>query len=335
MSIIPQFFFVLAVLCSVSLNAKVRILAFHYNQADFIELQYKTFSKFLVEDFEMIVFNDAATDYNKEQIEQVCKQYGITCVRFEPAWHFTDPLNVYLHMLMQDPSVSGYWGWSASTSIQEIAQHPSIRHSHVIQYALENYGYDHDDIVLLMDGDNFLVKYLSVASLLKSCDIVTFSRWGIDSVGDYRKQCIAELPKHIQPCPWVVFVAFNPRKITSPRELQFGADIVNSHPAFNENSIGDTGSACFRYLKKYPHIKLKEFIWLYGCTLLNHCSPAEIKLMGISPHLMQLSRDVLPYTIQLFLFEHFVHIGRASFEPEGHNVVVHHFHKFVDKILVE
>jgi hypothetical protein len=335
MSIISQIFFVLAVLCNVSLCAKVRILAFHYNQADFIELQYKTFSRFLAEDFEMIVFNDAATVSNKEQIEKVCGQYGITCVRFEPAWHFTDPLNTYLHMRMQDPAVIGNWGWSASTPIEEIAQHPSIRHCHVIQYALENYGYDHDDIVVLMDGDNFLVKHLSVAALLKSSDIVALSRWGIDSFGDYRKQSIAELPKDLPHYPWVVFVAFNPRKIPSPRELKFDADVVNSHPGFNENSIGDTGSACYKYLKKYPATKLREFIWLYGCTLLNHCTPAEIKMMGISPHLIQLSRDVLPHTVQLFFFEHFVHIGRGSFEPEGHHVVVRHFHEFVDKILAE
>jgi hypothetical protein len=332
---IYQIFFVLAVLCNASLCAKVRILAFHYNQADFIELQYKTFSKFLVEDFEMIVFNDAATASNKEQIENVCKKCGITCVRFEPEWHFTDPLNTYLHTLLQDPTISGYWNWSASTPIEELAQHPSVRHSHVIQYALDHYGYDHDDIVALMDGDNFLVKRLSVASLLKSCDIAAFSRWGIDEVGSYRKQSIGELPKHIPNCPWVVFIAFNPRKIPSPRELTFSPGLMRSHPAFNENSIGDTGSGCLIYLKKHPEARLREFIWLYGCTLLDHCTPAEIKRMKINPHLMQLCRDVLPHTVQLFLFEHFVHIGRGSFEPEGHHKVVRHFHEFVDKILAE
>ncbi len=330
-----RIFFALAILFSSALSAKVRILTFHYNQADFIELQYKTFSKFLKEDFELIVFNDAATTYNKEQIEKVCKQYGITCIRFEPEWHLTDPINTYIHMRMQDPSVSGYWNWSASTTIEEISQHPSVRHSHVIHFALENYGYDHDDIIVLMDGDNFLVKPLSLTALLKHTDIVAFSRWGVDPYGNYRKQFMAELPKDLPHYPWVVFVAFDPRKIPSPRELQFGPEVVNSHPAFNENSIGDTGSACFKYLKKYPQVKLREFIWLYGCTLLDQCTPAEVSMMGISPHLMQLNRDVRPHTVQLFLYEHFIHIGRGSFEPEGHHKVVHHFHKFVDKILAE
>ena len=34
-----------------SLSAKVRILSFHYNQADFIEMQYFSFKKFLKDDF--------------------------------------------------------------------------------------------------------------------------------------------------------------------------------------------------------------------------------------------------------------------------------------------
>jgi hypothetical protein len=317
------------------LSAKVRILTFHYNQADFIEIQYKTFSKFLEEEFELIVFNDAASDYHHKQIEEICKKYPIECVRYEPKWHDQDPLNFYIHNLLQDPRVKGYWGWNATTSIEEISKHPSVRHSHVIQYALDHYGYHHDDIVILMDGDNFLVKPLSVATLLNSCDILAFSRWGIDSLGNYRKQFICELPAHIAPCPWVVFTAFDPRKIPDLYELKFGAEIVNAHPAFDENSIGDTGSAFVNYLKKHPQIKLREFIWIYGCTLLHHYTLEERKKMGISSSLMKLCNDILPHTVQLFLFEHFLHIGRGSFEPEGHHKVVHHLRTFIDTILNE
>lgn len=321
---------------SSSIFGKVRILTFHYNQADFIEMQYRTFSKFLLEDFEMIVFNDAANDFNKDQIEKTCKDLGIACVRFEPAWHYTDPLNTYLRMRMQEPAVSGFWGWSASTSTDEISQHPSIRHSHVIQYALDNYGYGHDDIVMLMDGDNFLVKYLSAAELLGTSDIVACSRWGIDSYGDYRKRNIIEVPSHLQPYPWVVLIAFDPRKIPSPWELKFSPDVIDfPHPCFNPNSIGDTGSGCYKYLQKYPQVKLREFIWLYGCTLIYFFTPTELEEMMISPYLVDLCRDILPYTVQLILWEHFVHIGRGSFEPEGHHKVVRHFHKFVDKILAQ
>ena len=335
MSLLIKCFALFGLLCSMNLYAKVRILTCHYNQADFIELQYKTFSKFLEEDFEMIVFNDAATISNKEQIENVCMQYGIQCVRFEPEWHFTDPLNTYLHMRLQDPSVSGYWGWNASTSIEELSQHPSIRHSHVIKYALSHYGYDHDDLVVLMDADNFLVKPLSLKTLMGSSDIVAFSRWGLDPYAILRKKSMIELPKHLPHYPWVVFIAFHPRKIPSPHELRLDADVVNGHPGFNENSIGDTGSACYLYLKKYPQVKIKEFIWLYGWALVNQCTPSEVKDMKISPHLIQLSKDILPHSVQLFCLEHFVHIGRGSFEPLGHHTVVHHFHKFVDKILAE
>jgi diphthamide synthase (EF-2-diphthine--ammonia ligase) len=96
-----------------NLHAKVRILTFHYNQADFIEMQYKTLSKFLKDDFELIVFNDARTEKNKKWIERVCDQYQIKCVRYEPQWHLTNPLNAYLKMRLEEPSTIGCGDWDA------------------------------------------------------------------------------------------------------------------------------------------------------------------------------------------------------------------------------
>ena len=55
-----------------------------------------------------------------------------------------------------------------------IRENPSVRHFHVIDYALEHYGYDHDDIIVIMDGDNFLIKPLSIRELLGRNDIIGF-----------------------------------------------------------------------------------------------------------------------------------------------------------------
>ena len=40
-------------------QTKVLIFTYSYNKPEFIELQYKTFKKFLLDDHELIVFNDA------------------------------------------------------------------------------------------------------------------------------------------------------------------------------------------------------------------------------------------------------------------------------------
>jgi hypothetical protein len=129
---------ILVFLLDCRLFATVRILTFHYNQADFIEMQYKTFNKFLSDDFELIVFNDAKTEENEKAIENICHKYQIKCVRYQPEWHLTNPLNDYLKKRLEEPTTIGYWGWNGSTTIEEIGTHPSVRHCHVIQYALDH-----------------------------------------------------------------------------------------------------------------------------------------------------------------------------------------------------
>ncbi|HEY4830992.1 MAG TPA: hypothetical protein VIH61_00300, partial [Waddliaceae bacterium] len=115
--------FFLTFLVNTQIFATIRILTFHYNQADFIEMQYKTLKKFLKDDFELIVFNDAKTEKNEKWIESVCDQYQIKCVRFKPEWHLTDPISTYLQMRLQEPSTTGHWGWNASTTMEEFANH--------------------------------------------------------------------------------------------------------------------------------------------------------------------------------------------------------------------
>jgi len=230
------------------LAAKIRILTFHYNQPDFVEMQYKTLKRFLNDEFELIVFNDAKTIENERGIENTCREYGIKCVRFEPEWHLIDPLNIYLKRRLQDPSTKGIWGWDALTSIEEIGDNPSVRHSHVIQYALDNYGYDHDDIVMIMDGDNFLIKPLSIRELLSSYDIIGFNQIP-DYLGKSRKQQQISVPQDTEML-WVVFIAFCPCKLPNPRELQFHVDVISDHPLLPNNTIGDTGAANIPYFKK-------------------------------------------------------------------------------------
>jgi hypothetical protein len=293
------------------LFATLRILTFHCNQPDFIELQYKTLKTFLLDDFELIVFNDAKTEKYENEIADICKQYQIQCVRFKPEWHLTDPLNAYLKMRLEEPSTIGYWGWDKSTSIEELGNHPSVRHSHVIQYALDHYGYDHDDIVVIMDGDNFLIESLSFRELLGTKDIVGFHQRG-DSLGELRSRMELTVPEGMEMF-WVVFIAFNPQKLPDVRQLQFHVDVISGHPVLPHNTISDTGAALFKYLWAHPELRLEAYPW--QCAYTFRCfGHQKMKKMQMSDLLIQFINDLAPENVQFFLYEHFMHIASGSWE---------------------
>ncbi len=325
------FIFVLTFLIHLEIFCTVRILTFHYNQADFIEMQYLTLKKFLLDDFELIVFNDAKTEENEKWVENVCRQYDIKCVRFMPEWHFTDPLNTYLKMRLQEPLTKGCWGWTASTPIEEFANHPSVRHSHVIQYALDHFGYDHDDIVVIMDGDNFLIQPLSIRELLNSHDIVGFNQLP-DMLGNLRRQGEKQVPKNREMF-WVVFVAFNPRKIPNPHELRFNVDVVNGHYHLTDHTISDTGAAAHRYLQKYPHLRLQAYPWQDSGIFRSYFSREELKSIGFSDRLIDFINDIFPENVQFFAFEHFIHFSAVSSESTGRERKVRYLRQFIDDIL--
>ncbi|HEX2579068.1 MAG TPA: hypothetical protein VHK67_01530 [Rhabdochlamydiaceae bacterium] len=322
--------FFLTLIFNTQAFATIRILTFHYNQSEFIEMQYKTLNKFLKDDFELIVFNDAKTEENEKSIESVCNEYQIHCVRFKPEWHLTDPLNSYLKMRLQQPSTIGYWGWNGSTSNEEFANHPSVRHSHVIQYALDNYGYKHDDIVVIMDGDNFLIKPLSIRQLMSSNDIVGFNQWP-DQLAQQRRRLELTVPKGMEMF-WVVFIAFNPRKLPNVKELRFNVDVVSGHPHLPNNTISDTGAAVYKYLWKHPKLKLLAFPWQSSYTY--RClSNVELKKLSISDRVVQLIRDIHPENVQFFVFEHFVHFSAYTQKGVNHEFKVGHFRQFIEDIL--
>lgn len=317
---------------SVECFATVRILTFHYNQPNFIRLQYKTLSKFLQDDFELIVFNDAKTIQNEAGIENVCQELGIKCVRFQPEWHLIDPLNDYLHERLQEPSTIGNWDWNQSTTIEEIANHPSVRHCHVIQYALDHYGYDHNDIVVLMDGDNFLIKPLSIRALLGKYDIIGFNQQE-DVEARARKKFRMNVPKNSEKL-WVVFIAFNPTKLPNPYELQFHVDVVNDISRFPDNSIQDTGSAIYKYLAKYPHLKITAYPWLNSCVFRENFTQHELLGLGFEECLINFIDNIKPANVQFFLFEHFIHFSAVSFETNDHTLKAFYLQNYLNNITV-
>ena len=320
-----------AVCCNLGLFARVRILTFHCNQSDFIEVQYKTFKKFLSDDFEMIVFNDAPALGDKKEIEEICDQYGIQCIRFEPEWHLIDPLNSYLKEQLQGISAPGTWDWDAATSVEQITQHPSVRHCHVIQYALDHFGYDHDDLVVIMDGDNFLIQPMSFRELLGSNNFAGCCRWP----KNFGKTTL-ERPFWDA---WIVFVAFNPTKLPTPRELKFHVDVVKDHPVFPDFTIVDSGGAVYKYINRYPHMKIKEFSW-QDAGVFRSAFPAQFQNIdqdkrAFYSNLIEFIDNIYPHNIQVLGSEHFLHFASVSFPIPGQSKKIYFFLEFMHHLLEE
>ena len=109
-----------------SSEAKVLIITHAYNRPDFIEIQAKTFKKFLLDDYEFVVFNDSPNPIMHEAIRATCKKWGVMCV----------PIPQDIHTMPYLPREEG-----------DDLTRPNIRHVNCIQYSLDTLGFNHEGIV--------------------------------------------------------------------------------------------------------------------------------------------------------------------------------------------
>jgi len=130
--------------------AKVLIFTYAYNRPDFVEIQHKTFQKFVEDEYEFVVFNDAVDSSIYNQIHAVCARCGIRCIDIPQTIH-NQPY------LPREP--------------EESYHAPAVRNANVVQYSLNTLGFAHDDTVMLIDGDMFLVKKFNISQYMASYDL--------------------------------------------------------------------------------------------------------------------------------------------------------------------
>lgn len=220
-------------LFSLKLSATVRILTFHCNHPEFLEYQCMALKKFLLDEYELIVMNDGVNPKEQKAIQAVCERYNVKNIPYEPLWHTSNSLNWQVQNMLNTSKGNDFFCFpfkNGFPDIQKIYENVSIRHCHLIQYALDHFGYNHDDIVVIMDGDVFFLQPLSIRALLAEKDIV-----GINS--EFRdKQYL-----------WVPFIAFNPKNLPNLHDLKFHVDLI-------DGVVCDTGSHSHNYLKKNPGV---------------------------------------------------------------------------------
>lgn len=135
--------------------AKVLIITHCYSRPDFITLQKKLFEKFLDDDYEFVVFNDAQTESMANLIETVCKENELLCIRIPQDIH-TLP---YLPRLPE-----------------ESLQQSNVRHANCVQFSLDVLGFDHLGIVFIVDSDMFLLRNFSISHYMEPKDIAAFTK---------------------------------------------------------------------------------------------------------------------------------------------------------------
>jgi hypothetical protein len=143
-------FVLLAFVVCQGFSADILLFTYAYNRPDFIEIQYKTFKKFLKDDYEFVVFNDARDHNMEQQIINMCKRLGIRCVRIPQEIHERPYLK----------------RWP-----EESKHAPAVRNCNVVMYSLNEVGFKHDGIVALFDSDLFLVRDFSISEYTKGYDL--------------------------------------------------------------------------------------------------------------------------------------------------------------------
>lgn len=225
----------LCALCTMAMGplfGKVRLLTFHFNKPELIALQHRAFKKFMQDDYELIVFNDAKTSELEASIKAECERCGIKCVRYQQEWHSLNPLT---DQVLKWREYNAELPHQLMGSREEIAHQASARHCHVIQYALEKFGYDHDDIVAIVDGDLFPIRPISIRKLMQDTPIVASMKPEVD---------ISYF--------WVTFIAMDMPKVPDKRELSLSLDCING-------VVHDSGAHSYFYIKSHPEVPYKGF----------------------------------------------------------------------------
>ena len=192
--------------------AKVLIITQNYNRPEFINLQIQCFNRFLEDDFEYVVFNDATEQYMADKISSICQENLIKCIRIPQDERPIAP-----------QICEGKVSWA------------SIRHAQALQFSIKHLAAMHNDLVMLIDNDIFLLKRFNIRKFLGNADI-----------GGLR-----QTPGNIEYL-WANLLLFNMPTLPNKDSLQF-------FPLYINNVTLDTGGSLHSYLTSNPQVKVLYF----------------------------------------------------------------------------
>jgi len=208
-----RIFYLLIVSLTIQLtHSKVLIFTYVYNRPDFIKLQHLTFQKFLKDDYEFVVFSDAKEKNMARHIQNMCSKYNIKCIPIPQEIH----TYAYLKRWPHEPSNS-----------------PTICNVNGVMYSLKNYGFSHDDILVLLDSDMFLVKPLNIRKALDGYDMLAH-----------------EITYTGLPYVWHAIIFLNMKTLPNIHTIDFNCGKIGDTPV-------DAAGQTYHYLQQNPGVRLK------------------------------------------------------------------------------
>ncbi len=196
------------------LEAKVTVCAHYFGQPEFIKYQYLFFKKNLLDEHELIIFEDSNDFKISEQIQKECEKYDIKYVHI-PYSVFEKP-----NLPITDSGIN--------------VTSPSFQCSVATQYIYDNYVIPSEDICLILDNDIFL---LSPFSIEKHLGTYSFS-YVRQEKGQPNQLISYMLPN---------FVIFNP--LMMPEKEQFDFNLGSILGART-----DSGGYTYFYLQDYAFL---------------------------------------------------------------------------------
>lgn len=294
------------VLCMYIHAEKVLIITHAYNRPEFIAIQKETFTRFLADDFEYVVFNDARSDDMELAIRDTCNAVGVRCIRIPQEIH-TRP---YLPRLPGDDY-----------------QKVNIRHANNVQYSCDVLGFDHDGIVLIIDSDMFLVRLFDITAYMQGKYIAGL----VKGSSNGRKEV-----EYI--CPALCFLYMN--RLPDKYSLNFNFGYVEG------NVSVDSGGWTYYYLKNHSYIKLHEVSAVFShyhlalgntdCNVAANDSLSEVQRIELYKKYHFNEKEITfllkkPNTIEYFLDNCFFHYhGGSNYTGQSNE-----FHEYKTTIFKE
>jgi len=199
-------------------QGKVLIFTYAFNRPDFIEVQHNTLEALLEDEYELVVFSDAKSKGNAQSIKDTCERLGIK--------HIPIPQDIHKRAYLER--------WPG-----ERLDAPAVRNVNAVMYSLYNYGFDHDDILVLFDSDLFLIKPLSFRKILQDYDIAAMQ------IGNGYVTYL-----------WHGLCCLNMKTLPNIRTLNFNCGKIDGKPI-------DAGGHSYFYLRDNPDIKVHFFNYFH------------------------------------------------------------------------
>lgn len=206
-------FYMAVSLIVLSLKSEVLVITHACKKPEYIKYQVRTLQKFMLDPYTFVVFNDATDKKIEDEINNECQKYNISCIRI--------PQNIHQH-----PYLKRWPGEDYNSAC--------VRCANVVQYSLNELGFTHDDWVMIIDSDMFLIKEFSLIKFMRG----------------YQIAGVPQSRAHVNYL-WNGLVFMDMAGLPERTTLDFNCGKVDG--------IGvDVGGQVYNYLKSHPDVKVKE-----------------------------------------------------------------------------